>query len=151
MAMSVLMKQYPSNARLLALVRKIDEYLLRNQTAEHFGQPVVSLDKLPNGDPFIQKKLVNGIRIRGTLTEAERLVTLQIFLDPLRFWAWTETLGPLDCFYMDPYGIEIFYKKEWCISLDREVIPFKRTNEIHEIARIEVREVNGKRKPMRIT
>lgn len=83
--------------------------------------------------------------------EAKRLVTLQIFLDPLRFWSWTEALGPLDIFYMDPYGIEIFYKKEWCISLDREVIPFKKTNEIHEIARIEVREVDGKRKPMRIT
>lgn len=141
----------PTSARFLALVRKIDEYLLRNQTAARFGQPAVSLDKSPNGDAFIQKKLANGIRIRGTLKEAERLVILQIFLDPLRFWAWTRTLGPLDVFYMDPYGIEIFYKKKWGITLAQKIIPFRDTNEIHEIDRIEVSEVDGQRRPMRIT
>jgi hypothetical protein len=140
----------PQNERFLALVRKIDEYLLRNQTAVRFGQPAVSLDKSPNGDMFIQKKLASGIRIRGTLTEAERLVTLQIFLDPLRFWAWTKTLGPLDVFYMDPFGIEIFYKKKWGISLAQKAISFRDTNEIHEIARIEVREVEGRRRPIRV-
>ncbi len=144
-------REYPSNARLLALVRKIDEYLLRNQTALRFGRPAGSLDRLPSGDPFIQKKLINGIRIRGTLTEAERIVTLQILLDPLKFWSWTETLGPLDRFYMDPYGIEIFYRKQWYITLDRESIPLRKTNQIHEIARIEVKEVNGSRQPIRIS
>lgn len=52
---------------------------------------------------------------------------------------------------MDPYGIEIFYKKEWFISIDREVIPFKKTDDIHEIAKIEMREIEGYRKPIRIT
>lgn len=146
----VLMQEYQSNARLIALVRKIDEYLLKNQIAERFGQPVVSLDKLPNGEPFIQKKLGNGIRIRGTLTEAEQTVTLQIFLDPLRFWSWTKSLGPVDVFYMDPYGIEIYFKNEWCISLDQQSIPFKNTNEIHEIARIDVKEVRGSRRLLRV-
>ena len=77
-------------------------------------------------------------------------MTLQILLDPLRFWAWTSSLGPLDIFYMDPYGIEIYFKKEWCISLDREVIPFRDTEEIHEIARIDIKEVSGQRKLLRI-
>jgi hypothetical protein len=141
----------PQNERFLALVRKIDEYLLKNQIADRFGQPAASLDKSPNGDSFIQKKLASGVRIRGTLKEAERLVILQIFLDPLRFWSWTRTLGPLDVFYMDPYGIEIFYKKKWGISLASKSIAFKETDQIHEVARIEVREVEGQRKPIRIT
>ena len=145
-----IMEERPSNQRFLALARKIDEYLLGNQTAVRFGQPTGSLDRLDNGNLFVQKKLNNGIRIRGTLTEAERTVTLQTFLDPLKFWSWTRAIGPVEVFYMDPYGLEVYFKEQWAISLDAKVIPFKDTSEIHEIAKIEMREVNGKRRPLRI-
>ena len=138
--------------RLASLVQKIDEYLLGNQTAELFGTSAESLERLPNGNPFMQKRLGNGLRIRAQVENDKRTVTLQIFLDPLRFWAWVKALGPLELFYMDPYGIEICMKRNrWAIVVDGiEILP-RKTNEIHEIARIEINEVDGRRKPIRIT
>jgi hypothetical protein len=146
------MTQDLKNKRLASLVQKIDEYLLGGQTASLFGTSAESLERLPNGNPFMQKKLGNGLRIRAQVENDSRTVILQIFLDPLRFWAWVNALGPLELFYMDPYGIEICMKKErWAIVVDGiEILP-RKTSEIHEIVRIEIAEVDGKRKPMRIT
>lgn len=148
------MKQmYPNreNTRLISLVEKIDEYLLSHQTAVAFGTSVESLERLPNGNPFIQKKLGSGLRIRAQVENDKQTVTLQIFLDPLRFCSWTEALGPVELFYMDPYGIEVCFKKRWTIVIDGvEIIP-RNIDQIHEIARIEIREIDGKRTPIRVT
>lgn len=146
------MTQPLENKRLASLVQKIDEYLLGHQTANLFGTSVESLERLPNGNLFMQKKLGNGLRIRAQVESVSRTVILQIFLDSLRFWAWVKALGPLELFYMDPYGIEICMKQgRWSITVDGiEIFP-SRTNEINEIVRIEINEINGKRKPIRIT
>ena len=78
-------------------------------------------------------------------------MTLQIFLDPLRFWSWIKNLGALELFYMDPFGIEVCFKKRWTIVIDGiEIIPPK-DGGIIEIARIEIREVEGLRKLIRIS
>jgi hypothetical protein len=137
----------PANARLLALTRKVDEYLLKSQSGTR--QQAGSLGKSPSTE--IQKKHVSGLRIKGTLKEIEQRVTLQISLDPLRFESWTKSMGPVDVFYMDPYGIEIFYEKRWFVSIDSKVVPFKDTAEIYEMARIDVESRNGERTLLRIT
>jgi hypothetical protein len=139
------------NTRLVALVRKIDEYLIKTHTADLFAMSAESLDRLPNGNPFIQKKMGNGLRIRGQLEKDKQTVTLQIFLDPLKFWAWTKSLGSVELFYMDPFGIEVCFKKSWQVSVDKKVVPLKESGDIYEAARIEVREVKGVRKLFRVT
>ena len=146
------MVQKQENKRLTSLVQRIDEYLLGHQTASLFGTSVASLDRSPDGNLFMQKRLGNGLRIRAQVENDKQTVTLQIFLDPLRFWSWVKTLGPLELFYMDPFGIEICMKQgRWTIVVDGiEILP-RKTGEIHEIVRIEINEVDGKRQPKRIT
>lgn len=145
------MHQNKENTRLMDLVTKIDEYLLSHQTSELFGTSVESLERLPNGNPFVQKKTGAGLRIRAQVENDKQTVTLQIFLDPLRFKSWTDALGPVELFYMDPFGIEVCFKKRWTIVIDGiEILP-QETTQIHEIAKIEIRNEDGKRTPIRIT
>jgi len=143
------------NLRLVSLVRKIDEYLLQRQTAEIFGQQAESRaglsERLPNGNLFVQKKLSHGLRIRAEIENDKQTVTLRIFLDPLRFNNWTKALGPVEFFYMDPFGVEVYFKAgKWAISIDKKVVPFKNTNEIYEMARIEVQTRGNARKLVRV-
>ena len=135
------------NQRLVGLVRKIDEYLLRHQTQELFSSVTASLERSPDGNFLIQRKLGNGLRLRGELKSDKQTVTLRIFLDPLRFKSWTKALGPVEFFYMDPFGIEICYRDgRWKITVDKEEISWQDTNDIYEIACIEVRRDGNKRK-----
>jgi hypothetical protein len=144
--------EVPGNARLLALVRKIDEYLLKKQRTPLSRQLPGSSGRPSSAEEeSIQKKHVSGLRIKGTLKEVEQSVTLQIFLDPLRFETWTKSMGPVDIFYMDPYGIEICFDKQWWIAVDCKKVPFKTTSEIYELARIDVVNEDGERRPMRIS
>jgi hypothetical protein len=138
------------NERFVALVRKIDGYLLQSQARELFGHQVASLERLPNGCLFIQKELGNGLRIRGVLEADGQTVTLRISLDPPRFRAWVDALGPVELFYMDPYGIEVYFKGSWQISLNKQALPLSDVGEPYELARIEVKEIQGKRRLLRV-
>lgn len=138
------------NARFVALVRKIDAYLLQNQRRELFGEPTASLERLADGTPFIQKELASGLRIRAQIEQDKQTVTLRISLDPLKFQSWVDSLGPMELFYMDPYGIEVYFKDSWRISLDKQAIPLRETEEPYELARIEVKEIQERRTLLRV-
>lgn len=149
--MSQVIQEHEENRRFTRLVRRIDEYLVGQQIAETFGTSVASLERLPNGNLFVQKRTGTGIRIRAQIESDSPTVTLQIFFDPLRFEAWTNAIGPVELFYMDPFGIEVFYKKdEWKIAIDRDEIHPKKKDEIHEIAKIRIEEIEGKRTLRRV-
>jgi hypothetical protein len=149
--MSQMILEHQENRRFTNLARRIDEYLVSHQVAETFGTSAESLDRLPNGNMFVQRRTGTGIRIRAQIESDNPTVTLQIFFDPLRFRAWTDAIGPVELFYMDPYGIEVFYKEgEWKIAIDRDEIRPMDTSEIYEVARIEIKEVEGKRELNRV-
>ncbi len=141
------MIEWEQNQRLVDLVRRIDGYLLQDQHQDLFGTSAGSSDRSLSE---VQKKLGNGLRLRAELGNDKQTTILQIFLDPLRFWNWTKTLGSLEFFYMDPFGIEVYYKEgKWGISIDKVEIPWKNTDSIHEIACIEVQRIGKKRKLVR--
>jgi hypothetical protein len=139
------------NWRLVELVRKVDSYLLGQQIKDLFETSAESSEKVRELKPFIQKKLGSGIRLHAQLGSDKQTTILRIFLDPIRFNAWTDALGSLEFLYMDPYGVEVCFKADsWQISVDKMVVKLQNTDEIYEIARIEVQRIGDARKLVRI-
>lgn len=77
-----------------------------------------------------------GRKARGIST-----TILQIFLDPLRFEAWSQALEPVELMYMNPCGIEVVKQKNgrWALYLDGEELLLNLKAEApYEAARFEI-------------
>lgn len=123
-----------------AMTQFIQEQVYRRQ----MGQPLAeSLEKTPDGSLAVLKRLPCGLILKaGPDPEIQRTVNLRIFCDPLRFKAWRDSLGPLDMFYMNPYGIEVVLDQgsgRWGIFLEnRELLLDPERDKIYELASIDI-------------
>lgn len=139
----------------LQMANRLDSYIQTHQKAGELQVQAEFLERLPDGRICAQKRLPLGLILRASpKKEDPSTTTLQIFFDPLRFRAWRKSLGPIDMFYSNPYGIEVVKEKQtqqWGIFLDTQEILLKLTDsEVYEAARVEIRGTHGGREVVRV-
>ncbi len=69
-------------------------------------------------------------------------MNLRIFFDPPRFRSWKESIGPVDLFYMNPYGIELVKDREterWGLFIDEQELYMDSSgDDLYELARFSI-------------
>lgn len=133
----------------LTLCRKLGKFIQEQMRREQQGLPLAeSLEKTPAGEWAVRKVLPIGVVLLctpaplGPQSPRQRTVILRIFFDPARFRDWTETIGPVDLFYMNPYGIELVKEREtsrWGLFVDEQELYLNSSgNDIYEVAKFSI-------------
>lgn len=94
---------------------------------------------LENGD--LQTERILGCGITLTLTSVNpKTASLRIGLEPNKFRLWMQSIGEVQLFYTDPFGIEIMLRDGvWGAFVGPHRLPFDLTRqEYHEIGTLEI-------------
>ena len=136
----------PTTEPLLQLCSRIQDFL-EEQIQRKMSNlpPAASLEQTPGGEWCVRKPLTFGVVLLAIPSpENPRIVTLQIFFDPVRFKAWRKGLGPVTQLYLNPYGLELVLDRKverWGLFLaGQELYLDLEAENIYEAARLEIRD-----------
>ena len=138
----------PLTEPLLRLCEKIQDFLEEQVRRKMSNLPLAaSLERTPDGELCVRKQLAFGVVLLAIPSQRDpKIVTLQIFFDPARFRAWRDGLGPVTQLYLNPYGLELVLDQKverWGLFLaEDELYLDLETNDIYEVAKLEIRAGN---------
>ena len=140
---------YPSEKtkEFLKLCQKLHSFLQGQDSRHQMKQPLAaSLGRTTVGEFYTRKFLSFGLLLLATPNrEDPKITSLRIFLDPLRFQQWTESMGPIKLAFLNPYDIEISRNNEegrWYLVLDGQKLNLDLgKKEPYEVAAINIHEI----------
>ncbi len=141
---------YPSEKtkEFLSLCSKLHRFLRRQIYRHQMSQPVAaSLEKTPDGEFFVKKFLPVGLILVATPSrEDPKITSLRIFFDPLRFVAWSKSMGPVKVAFFNPYDLEVSRNAEenkWYLVLDGKELNMDLTRQDpYEVAAVNIHEIS---------
>jgi hypothetical protein len=129
------------------LCLKLHNFLQEQLYRQRMSQPTAaSLEKTPGGEFYTKRFLPIGLILVATPSRSDpKITSLRIFFDPPRFKQWSESLGPIQLAFLDPYGIEVSRndkEETWYLVLDGKKLNMDLGRDApYEVAAIDIHEI----------